>query len=179
MRLQPGDDAPEFGLPTASGETWRLAEVDGACHVQFYRYAGCPSCLLHVRRYGGRIDEVRDAGIEPVAVFHSPVDDLRETCDGVPYPVLADSTKEVFRAYGVETDWRGLLSWRTLRDTVVAMLEGHRWRPSMAKVGWTGLPADFLIDDGTIVAAHYGTDFADSWSVDDVLERAGAAGRTA
>ncbi len=41
------------------------------------------------------------------------------------------------------------------------------------KGGRSGLPADFLVDgEGVVLAAHYGTHADDSWSVDDVLDRA-------
>lgn len=174
-----GDAAPDFELPRLDGGTWRLSDQDGWRHLQFHRYAGCPSCLLHVRQVAARHDEVRDLGITHVALFHSPVEDLERTAgDPLPFPVLADPDRRAFDAYGVGADWRGLGSWRTLKDSVLGLLRGHRWRPSMARrAGWTGLPADVLVaPDGTVAAVDHGTDFADTWTVDDLIRVAAEVG---
>lgn len=177
MRLDVGDAAPDFTLPSVDGTEVTLSEVDGWRHLRFYRYAGCPSCLLSVRRAAARVDEVEERGIRVLALFHSPVEDLARTADDLPFPVLADPSKEVFGAYGVEQDWTGLLSVRTVKETLAGLLAGNRWRPAMARTGWTGLPADVLVDpDGVVQAIHHGEDFADSWTVDDLLRIADEVG---
>lgn len=173
MTLSVGDAAPAFELETLAGGTLRLEDLRGDwVHLQFHRYAGCPSCLLHVRRFAARHDEIRDAGLRHVALFHSPREDLEVTCDdAVPFPLVSDPDKAVFKAYGVQRSVRGLFTWRTLRDSVLGILKGHWWRPSMARAGWKGHPADVLVGpDGAVEAVHYGADYADSWSVDAVLE---------
>lgn len=176
--VQTGDTAPDFELPALAGGTWGLSDHDGWRHLQFHRYAGCPSCLLHVREFARRIDEVRDLGVTHVALFHSPIEDLRRTNrDPLPFPVLADPDREAFDAYGVPADWRGLLAWRTVKDTLLGLVQGHWWRPSMAaRSGWKGLPADVLVAaDGTVAAIHHGGDFADTWTVDELREQVGQA----
>lgn len=176
MRLGPGDEAPDFTLPAVDGGQVTLSEVDPPVHLAFVRYAGCPSCLLHVRRYARRIDEVEEAGVSPLVVFHSPVEDLRETLDELPLTVLADPAKAVYDDYGVEEDWKGIVSWATLAESIRAVASGLRWRPSMGRPSFSGLPADFLVGEGrTVLASHYGEHFADVWSVDDVLRVAGEA----
>lgn len=171
MRLGPGDEAPDFTLPAVDGGQVTLSDLDPLVHLAFVRYAGCPSCLLHARRYARRIDEVEGAGVTPLVVFHSPVEDLRETVGAATaIRVLADPAKEVYGDYGVEEDWTGIVSWATLAESIAGMVSGLRWRPSMGRPSFTGLPADFVIgEDREVLAAHYGDHFADSWTVDDVL----------
>lgn len=170
MRLEPGDTAPDVTLPALDGGEVTLSEVDPLVHLAFVRYAGCPSCLLHVRRLARRIDEVERAGVSPIVVFHSPVEDLRETLGELPFPVLADPAKEAYEAFGVEEDWRGIVSWATLAESLAGIASGLRWRPSMGHPNFSGLPADLLIGEGReVLASHYGDHFADSWTVDDLL----------
>lgn len=171
MRLGPGDEAPDFTLPAVDGDQVTLSKVDPPVHLAFVRYAGCPSCLLHVRRYARRIDEIEGAGVTPLVVFHSPIEDLRETVGGTPaIRVLGDPAKEVYDAYGVQEDWTGIVSWATLAESISAIASGLRWRPSMGRPSFSGLPADFVVgEERGIRAAHYGEHFADLWSVDDVL----------
>lgn len=173
MRLAPGDAAPAFEAETLQGGTLRLDDLRGDwVHLQFHRYAGCPSCLLHVRRAADRHDELEAAGVRHVALFHSSPDELALTCDyDVPFPLLADPDRAVFDAYGLERSWRGLFSWRTIKDSLLGILKGQRWRPSLAHGDFQGHPADVLVDpDGVVRAVHYGDNYADSWSVDEVLD---------
>ena len=58
-------------------------------------------------------------------------------------------------------------------------MKGHSMRGA-AGLGeeHTGLPADFLIgSDGRVLASKYGRHADDQWSVDELLDLAGAASR--
>lgn len=175
MRLEPGDEAPDFTLPAVDGAQVTLSDLDPPVHLAFVRYAGCPSCLLHVRRYARRVDEVEAAGVTPIVVFHSPIEDLRETVGAAPaVRVVGDPAREVYDAFGVEEDWTGIVSWATLAESVRGIASGLRWRPSMGRPSFSGLPADFLIgEEREVLATHYGDHFADLWTVDDVLRVVG------
>jgi hypothetical protein len=149
----------------------------GLTHLQFRRFAGCPICNLHLRSIVARHDEIVAAGIREVVVFHSPAAELRQY--GLPFDVIADPGKVLYREFGVESSRRSLLHWRTwgaivrgtLRDLVPVL--ARRSPAPKADGGRLGLPADFLIDSsGRVVALKRGTHAYDQWSVDELLEHA-------
>jgi hypothetical protein len=85
----------------------------------------------------------------------------------------------LYRLYGVETSWPGLLRsaarpsfyvrWlqATMRGYLGGAIEGE----------FSRMPADFVIAaDGTIARAHYGTGIDDHLKLDELMDR-GRAGR--
>lgn len=177
-QLSTGAVIPARLLETITGRSLSLPAATGTTHVQFRRFAGCPICSLHLRSFADRHQELADAGITEVAFFHSTVEALRGYQTLLPFAVVADPDKVVYREFGVETSVRAIAdprSWSSAFRGYRAKL-GHRNDPNYSGVGSNdgtthlGLPADFLIDaDGTVVAAHYGRHADDQWSVDELL----------
>lgn len=138
-------------------------------HLQFRRFAGCPICNLHLRDYSKGLEQLKAAGVESVAFFHSTVEEMLPYQGSLPFPIVADPQKTHYRRFGVEASFVGMLHPRvTLKflqgvfTTKSSMMDGSG--------GHLGLPADFLIaPDGTVRAAHYGAHADDHWSVADVL----------
>lgn len=163
-------------LQTATGETLELPDPALRVHLQFRRFAGCPICNLHLRSFARRHAELAAAGIREIVVFHSPAAELRGY--DLPFAVVADPDKRLYREFGVRAGWRALLDPRTwatifvavLRSTV-AIARGRERAPALQPHGGRfGLPADFLIaPDGRVIAHHRGVHADDQWSVDDVL----------
>ena len=167
-RLAPGDRAPRTDLIALDGAPIALPDPAALVHLQFRRFAGCPVCNLHLRQVAARVDELRAVGVREVAVFHSEAATMRPFQGDLPFDVVADPTRALYRRFGVEAGWRSILDPRAWG----AMLRGMfgRWSMRRGEGGHLGLPADFLIaPDGAIVAARYGRHAADHWSVDDVL----------
>ncbi|WP_371493449.1 AhpC/TSA family protein [Kitasatospora sp. NBC_00374] len=186
-RLQIGITAPDLTLTDVTGASVPLPYPDGLVHLQFRRFAGCPVCNLHLRRFAVRHGELRAARVLEVAVFHSPASELAPYVDGLPFPLVADPGQAIYRAYGVERGARALLDprvWPTIvraaARSLVAVLRGRERLPAARPLGGRyGLPADFLVSaDGRVLAAHYGAHAADHWSVEQVLALA-AGHRTA
>jgi peroxiredoxin len=120
-----------------------------------------------------------------VRVFHSPVDALRGYASGpgaVPFPVLGDPGREVYRRYGVGGSLRSLFS--LFRGGVrerfrLARASGlhSRFRDAL-RDGIGGNPADFLIGpDGRLLQVRYGEHLADSVPVAAALAWIDAAER--
>ena len=152
---------------------------DRLTHLQFRRFAGCPVCNLHIQSLQRRRAEIEAAGVWEVLVFHSPAAELRE--HALPFTVIADPDKALYREFGVESSPRALLHprvWlpimRAVGRSLVAIARGREKGPAAVPVGGrTGLPADFLIaPDGTVLASKHGEHAYDQWSVDDILARA-------
>jgi peroxiredoxin len=177
-----GDRFPDLGLAAISGETVPIPDPDGALtHLQFRRFAGCPICNLHLRSVSARIEEIGAAGIREVVVFHSTADELRKYQDDMPFPVIGDPDKTLYRRFGVEASAKAVLNpraWRALPSGwrhAIANAVAHRRAPlPLAPTnGNLGLPADLLIAaDGRVAAVKYGVHAYDQWSVDELLDAA-------
>lgn len=138
-------------------------------HLQFRRFAGCPICNLHLRDYSKGLEQLKAAGVESVAFFHSTVEEMLPYQGSLPFPIVADPQKTHYRRFGVEASFVGMLHPRV----AASFLQGAFTTKSnmlAGSGGHLGLPADFLIaPDGTVRAAHYGAHADDHWSVADVL----------
>jgi len=163
-------------LRTVDDEPIELPHPVQRVHLQFRRFAGCPICNLHLRSFAKRHGELAAAGIREIVVFHSPAHELRGY--DLPFAVIADPDKRLYREFGVGAGRRALLdprAWATILVAVirstVAIARGRERAPALRPHGGRfGLPADFLIaPDGTVVAEHRGVHADDQWSVDDVL----------
>ncbi|GAA1089624.1 peroxiredoxin-like family protein [Kitasatospora arboriphila] len=191
-RLQTGTTAPVRQFTDVTGAPAARPGPEGLLHLQFRRFAGCPICNLHLRSFAQRQAELAAAGVREAVVFHSPADELRPYADSLPFPLVADPDRQLYRAFGVERGARALLDprvWptvlRALARSVPLALRGKERPPAARPLGGRlGLPADFLIGpDGRLFAVHYGEHAADHWSADTVLGLAApvrvAAGREA
>ena len=173
MRLQVGERAPQIvGEMTSGGQLTSAALVGKTVLLKFYRFADCPICNLHIREYVRRVGELNEAGVTVVCVFHSPASKLNETLRtlDIPFVVVADPDKALFDAFGVERSMRGMFYAPVWRQYAKAMRAGFFSRPVGHEGGVQTHPADFIIGpNGTVQLAHYGSDYADSLSVDAVL----------
>lgn len=176
-RYHPGDQLAPRELQSIDGRAVHIP--DGMTHLQFRRFAGCPICDLHLRSIVRRHEELRARGIREVVVFHSSAEELRAfEAHELPFAVIADPGKRLYREFGVTSGVRALADprawWPLVRAVATALWRTLRGEapfriPSVAG-GNLGLPADFLIaSDGRILASKYGQHAYDQWSVDQLL----------
>ncbi|MFJ8685538.1 thioredoxin-dependent thiol peroxidase [Micromonospora wenchangensis] len=102
-RLAPGDPAPDFTLPTDTGETLSLAALRGR-RVILYAYpaAMTPGCTKQACDFRDSLASLRAAGYEVVGISPDQPAKLakfRER-DAVTFPLVADVDKAVLTAYG-------------------------------------------------------------------------------
>lgn len=176
-RIEPGTVLAPREVEVVDGEPVGIPFRGRLVHLQFRRFAGCPVCNVHLRSITRRHAELSAAGILEVAVFHSPEAELREHTADIPFAVVADPGKRLYREFGVEAGARALLhprAWLPIVRSIAAGLARRDPAPaSKQEHGRLGLPADFLIrDDGTVLAAKYGEHIYDQWSVDEILAHA-------
>lgn len=186
--VQPGTVLPARTLTTMTGRLVPVPDPGGVVHLQFRRFAGCPVCNLHLRSFARRLRDLDAAGVREVVLFHSTAEDLMRYEADLPFAVVPDPGKHLYRAFGVESSPLALLHprawWPILRAVGAGLWTVASRRGPMPPVrpagGRYGLPADFLVDrDGRVLAAHYGAHVDDHWSVDQVLASAAAAPRAA
>ena len=177
MKLDVGSSVTGRQLGTVSGATVAIPDPCRPVHLQFRRFAGCPVCNLHLRSFVRRHGEVADARIREIVVFHSTAEELLPQVAELPFAVVADPAKKLYREFGVESAKRALLDPRAWPAIVVGVLVSmwgiarhRRPAPPPAHGGRFGLPADFLIaSDGSVIAVKYGQHASDQWSVDELL----------
>jgi peroxiredoxin len=155
--LKPGDRAPDFTLPDATGKPVTLSErlKDGPVVLKFYRGGWCPYCNLELRAYQKALPELEAVGAQLIAVSpESPDNSL--------------STKEKNQlAFSVVTDPAG----RTAGDYRLAFQLSPELKAIYQARGrdlaeWNGgdwtlpVPGTFVIGkDGRIVLAHVDADY--------------------
>ncbi|MFJ6195996.1 peroxiredoxin-like family protein [Micromonospora sp. NPDC092111] len=180
----PGSTLPGRRLDPVAGTPVAIPDPARLVHLQFRRFAGCPVCHLHLRSIVRRHAEIEAAGVREVVVFHSPADELREYANELPFTLIADPDKRLYREFGVESSRRSLLDPRAWLPILRAVLRSTwgllrgRERPPAARQphGRLGLPADFLIaPDGRVLASRYGAHSYDQWTVDELLTLATSA----
>jgi peroxiredoxin len=174
-------DAPiaSRSLVAVTGEAIALPDPARLVHLQFRRFAGCPVCHLHLQTLSRRHAELVRHGVHEVVVFHTSAAELQPHAT-LPFALIADPDKQLYRAFGVEASPWALLDPRAWPAIVRGVARSareivrRRERPPALRPhgGRLGLPADFLIgQDGRVLACHYGMHADDQWSVDDVLAR--------
>jgi peroxiredoxin len=183
-RRKPGMMVAPRVLTTVAGAEVPLPDRRHLVHLQFRRFAGCPVCSLHLRAFVRRADDLGVAGIREVVVFHSPAEELAAYAADLPFSLIADPDKRLYKDFGVESAPRALLDprgWPAIARSVAlsawSMIGSrHPVPPLVPHGGRLGLPADFLIGpDGRILAAHYGAHVDDAWTVEEVLALGEAA----
>jgi peroxiredoxin len=139
-------------------------------HLQFRRFAGCPVCNLHLQSFFKRSDELKVHNIQEVIVFHASKESMLDSVIDVPFDLIADPSRKLYKKFGVDTSWKALFSIGTLKKAIIGIRKFGMKTPQSLEAE-LGVPADFLIDEtGKIVALKYGAHADDQWSVDDVLK---------
>jgi peroxiredoxin Q/BCP len=104
--MRPGDQAPDFDLPTQDGGRLKLSDelAKGPVVLFFYPKAMTPGCTkeaCHFRDLAGEFDAV---GGRRVGISADKVDKQAAFADrhGFDYPLVSDADRAVARAYGVK-----------------------------------------------------------------------------
>src|SRR5215472_10488575 len=124
-----GSVIPARQLTAVSGEPVKIPDPAKLVHLQFARFAGCPICNLHLRSFVRRSGEIAGAGIREIVVFHSSDEKLRKYESDLPFTLIGDPGKRLYRQFGVESALRALVHprmwplwprfiWNNLRTAV-------------------------------------------------------------
>ncbi len=115
--------APEFSLPTNTGDgNVSLADYRGKWVVAyFYPKDFTSGCTLEARRFQQDLPQYVDRNTQILGISVDSVKSHAEFCDseGLKFPLLADTTGVVSRAYG---SWLGAVA---LRHTYVIDPDGN------------------------------------------------------
>ncbi|ROR91910.1 thioredoxin-dependent thiol peroxidase [Nocardioides aurantiacus] len=128
-RLSPGDQAPDFALPTDTGDVVRLSDLRGSkVIVYFYPAAMTPGCTKQACDFTDSLDSLRGQGYEVVGVSPDKPAKLakfRER-DGLTLTLASDEDKQVMTSYGAfgEKKLYGKVVQGVIRSTVVVDEQG-------------------------------------------------------
>jgi peroxiredoxin Q/BCP len=128
-RLTPGDEAPDFTLPTDDGGTVSLEDLRGRkVIVYFYPAAMTPGCTKQACDFTDSLESLRAAGYEVLGVSPDKPEKLakfRER-DALTITLLSDPEKEVLQAYGAfgEKTLYGKVTRGVIRSTFVVNEDG-------------------------------------------------------
>jgi len=103
VRLCPGDRAPDFTLPTDTGEMLSLQSLRGRKVVLWvYPAAMTPGCTTQACDFRDSLSSLQAAGLQVVGISPDTPEALarfRER-DGLTFPLVGDRDKAVLTAYG-------------------------------------------------------------------------------
>jgi len=99
-----GDPAPDFVAPNQDGSPFRLSSLKGSPVVlYFYPKADTPGCTIESKGFRDAHAEfaAKKVHIVGVSVDDCPAQKAFMEKYGLPFPLIADSSKAVASAYGV------------------------------------------------------------------------------
>lgn len=173
MRVAEGDKARDFSVTDIFGSRISLGDFEGRkTLLSFYRYASCPLCNLRIRQLIKELPGLSKKGLAVLAFFESPKGSIkRYICrQDVPFPMIADPERQIYRLYGVESSWLGFLKG-CVRPALFESVLVHGFMPGRMEGDKALLPADFLIGpDLTVSRAYYGRDAGDHVPVNEIQE---------
>ena len=128
-RLSPGDEAPDFTLPTDTGEDVSLFALRGRkVIVYFYPAAMTSGCTKQACDFTESLDSLRGAGYEVVGI--SPDDPAKLTKfrerDSLTITLASDQDRSVMTSYGAfgEKKLYGKIVEGVIRSTIVVDEDG-------------------------------------------------------
>ena len=129
-RLQPGDTAPDFTLPTDDGQQVTLSDLRGRrVIVYFYPAAMTPGCTKQACDFSDSLESLRAEGFEVLGISPDKPAKLakfRER-DSLGITLLSDEDKAVMQAWGAfgEKKLYGKVVNGVIRSTFVVDEDGR------------------------------------------------------
>lgn len=130
-RLDTGDIAPEFTLPTVEGSVsldGLLEQAEAGVIVYFYPRAATPGCTTEACDFRDNHSALKDAGYRLVGISPDPISKLAAfaEAEGLNFPLASDEDKSIMSAYGAwgEKKNYGKTVTGVIRSTIVVAKDG-------------------------------------------------------
>lgn len=173
-QLKVSDAAPSFSKTSVQGQTIALNNYGSkTVLLTFFRFAGCPVCNYRMHQLMEEYTSLSAQNIEVIAVFESTSETLSQYIKDyeVPFPVISDPDLSLYKAYGVERSTRGMFRTFSNKEAKAQMKEGETlFGDNKYKKDGSlrQLEADFMIQGGTLLRAHYATFIGDHIPMEEV-----------
>ena len=122
-----GSPAPEFKLQDQNGKWHELKDYRGKwVALYFYPKDQTPGCTTQACEFRDNIFAFREAGAQILGVSVDDVESHKKFSEkhSLPFPILADSTKETTKKYGVLKSYLGTMELAK-RDTFLIDPQGR------------------------------------------------------
>lgn len=103
MSLKPGDIAPEFTLPSTSGEDFHLSDYKGKpLLIYFYPKDFTPGCTKEACTFGEHHDNFKDLGIDVFGISTDSIESHKKFKEkhNLPFELLTDNKGNVAKLFG-------------------------------------------------------------------------------
>lgn len=172
MRLQGNKLAPNFVTKFINDKEFNLSTIRAKpLMLSFFRYASCPLCNLRVHELIQNYDKLKYQ-LDIVLIFQSPSSKIDEYVikDVMPYDIIANPDKNLYRLYGVESSWFGFAkAWILKLPQVFKAIFKYNYIPGTIEGEIHRIPADFIIGtDNKILKAYYGKDIGDHLDLSEI-----------
>ncbi len=116
MALQIGDNCPSFKLANQFGELVDSSNLIGSKNLVIYFYPkdDTPGCTKEACSFRDSYEEFKDLGCEVLGISSDSVEDHRKFAEKhrLSFNLLADTSKELRKAFGVPGNLFGLIPGR-------------------------------------------------------------------
>lgn len=166
MRLKKGQKAPLFEMEDINQTPVALKHFAGQkILLSFYRFSSCPLCNLRVHKLIQKYAQYEAQGLHIISFWQSSAAEVLQQLEQqkLPFSLIADPHKQVYKLYGVENSWKAAVKTMILHPQILyeALHTGFRLGVSTTSEN-NVVPADFLLNtDLTIYQAYYGSHIGD------------------
>ena len=105
VELHEGALAPDFAMRDVQGNISRLSDLKGKKDIVVYFYPEdfTPGCTTQAAEFSRDYEKFKEAGIEIVGISLNEEESHEKFRQkmGIPYPLVADTEKDVSKSYGV------------------------------------------------------------------------------
>jgi peroxiredoxin Q/BCP len=129
--LTEGSRAPQFSLPSSTGQTIKLADYLNKSDVVLYFYprADTPGCTIEACAFRDALASYRKLDVPVFGISPDPPEDVTKFAGkfSLNFPLLADADHSVAEKYGVwqEKNRYGKVYWGVARTTFVIGRDGR------------------------------------------------------
>lgn len=131
-----GEQAPDFELPEASGDLFRLSleATRGPVILAFYPTDWGLICTMEMKRFMEMLDEFKQLGASLLAISVNTVTSHRmwKTHLGIDFPLLSDPDGDVVRLYDLMMGETDLMRGRSTRAVLIVdrdLKVRYVWKP--------------------------------------------------
>ena len=163
-----GDQAPQFSLPNALGETVNLEDLlaEGPIVLTWYRGGWCPYCNLTLAAFQDKSEKFKALGVQLVAISPEIPDSSLSTKEksNLEFEVLSDQENKVAALFGLKYQ---------LMDELAVVYENNAHISTYNLTDESALPlaATYVIEtDGTISYAFLDNDYRNRAEPQEILD---------